>query len=372
MLSRALVLLFVLLPVTLGAQPIEGAAQRYAFQPGDKVLYQTELAKCPVGELLPDIGVAKGAYECARFRDRIWLRPLDMGTVLAVPFPEPVPAEFSLEFPIWIAAKGCPYVEVRLHTDQQMLRLHQPMAYAYGSLAGAHLACDMARFGVRDDPGQIRFDLSAPLGKETVHRIAIQVRRGLLRFFVDGRRVAQRPFHPRKPIAGLSLYFYRTYDAPVPYAEAPALVGNLRLATYSTAEAVPAAEQDLIRDLGAVATPEGLKVTLSEAILFDFGKWTLKPGARETLDKLARLAKLRRGRIRVEGHTDNVGGERFNQVLSELRAHVVALALARRGIDARRLVPRGFGENRPVASNDTEQGRARNRRVEVILENAQS
>lgn len=361
-------LLFVLLPLTVPAAGLEGAAERYPYQPGDKILFQTDLAKCPVGELLPDIGVAKGAYECARFRDRIWIRPQDQGTILAVPFPTALPKDFSLEFPVWIADQGCPYVELRLHTPQQMGKLHEALAYAYGALVGAHLACDKARFGVRDDPGRIAFELSAPLRKQTVHRIAIQVRRGLLRFYVDGRRVAQRPFRPRAPIAGLSLYFYKTYGTSVPYAKAPALVGDLRLATYRQAEAVPQAEQDLIRDLGAVNTPEGLKITLSEAILFDFGQWVLKPKANETLDKLARLARLRKGRIRVEGHTDNVGGARFNRVLSELRAHVVALALARRGVDARRLVPRGYGETRPVASNASEAGRARNRRVEIILE----
>lgn len=369
MLQRLLPLLSTLLflPLTAAATGIEGAAERYAYQPGDKVLLQTDLRRCPVGELLPEMGVVKGAYECARFQNRIWIRPLDMGTILSLAFPKTLPKDFSLEFPVWVAAQGCPYVELRLHSADQMLRMNEAMAYAYGSLAGAHLACDKARFGLRDDPGQLRFDLSAPLARETVHRIAIQVRRGLLRFYVDGKRVAQRPFHPRRPIGGLSLYFYRTYGTPKPYAEAPALVGDLRLATYSQAEAVPQAERDLIRDLGAVKTPEGLKITLSEAILFDFGKWQLKPAAQATLKKLARLANLRKGRIRVEGHTDDVGPPRFNLVLSELRAHVVALALARLGVDARRLAPKGFGESRPVMPNDSDAHRARNRRVEVIL-----
>ncbi|RMG51099.1 MAG: OmpA family protein, partial [Gammaproteobacteria bacterium] len=89
--------------------------------------------------------------------------------------------------------------------------------------------------------------------------------------------------------------------------------------------------------------------------------------AARTLDRLAQLAQVRKGEIRIEGHTDNVGSPAFNRVLSELRAHVVALALARRGVKATRLQPRGWGDSRPVAPNDSAKNRAKNRRVEVIF-----
>jgi outer membrane protein OmpA-like peptidoglycan-associated protein len=216
-------------------------------------------------------------------------------------------------------------------------------------------------------PGRLRFGLGAHLGKGRIHRIAIQARRSQIRFYVDGNMVGHAPFNPDAPLGSLSFYFGRHAGSPTPYADAPALVGDIRLAVYSRGEAVPQAEKDLIRDLGAVQTPAGLKVTLSEAILFDFGKWTLKPDADQTLERLAQLARLRKGAIRVEGHTDNVGTPAFNRVLSELRAHVVALALARRGVSAARLHPRGWGDSRPVAPNDSAANRARNRRVEVIF-----
>jgi len=364
--------LVLTLPILAYAAKIEGGAERRDFTPGDAVVFATRLVECPVGEAVPELAVGRGAYECARFENRIWLRPLNAPTVVYAVMPKPVDGDFSLEFPVWLAEDGCAYVDVRLHNEQQMTRFDDnPNAFVEGAFLGAHLICsrEPSGFGSRNSPGRIRFDIGTRLKKERIHRVALQVRRGQARFYIDGRRVGMRPFRASEPIAGLSLYFARAYETATPYADAPALVGDIRLASYPQAESVPEAERDLIRDLGAVQTPEGLKITLAESILFDFGDWHLRPGALDALDKVAGLARLRTGKVRVEGHTDNVGGERVNQMLSELRAHVVALALARRGVDATRLEPRGFGETRPVASNDTEAGRARNRRVEILLEN---
>ncbi|RMD78334.1 MAG: OmpA family protein [Gammaproteobacteria bacterium] len=363
-------LLWLAAPAQAGGLGIQGGAERYRYEPGDQVLYQSHLADCPVGEYPPDWRLARGAFECARFRDRIWLRPLEAPTVLFLAFPRPLPPEFSLEFPVWVAEDGCPFVEFRLHTGDHLRRLAQdPNAYAGGALLGGHLSCEAnpSAFGARDLPGELRFELRTRLAHGTMHRIAVQVRRGQARFYVDGRRVAHRPFRPGQRPAGLSLYFYKHFETSTPYADAPVLVGDLRVAGYSRPEAAPGPEQDLIRELGAQETPEGLKVTLGEALLFDLGDWHLKAGARPTLEKLARLAALRRGTIRVEGHTDDRGPERFNQVLSELRAHVVALELARLGVDPKRLAVKGYGERRPLVPNDSEAHRARNRRVEVIL-----
>lgn len=349
---------------TVQAAGIEGGAERYRFEPGDQVLYEAPLDRCPVGELLPDWKVKKGGYECARFRDRMWIRPLEHGTLMALPLPAPLPEQFSLEFTARNFKPGLPYLRFAL------LAQDHPSGWEGALIAGVVATKDKSLFGAKD---QVRGTLDCcwnfhrPIPAEHDHRIAVQVRRGQVRFFVDGDRVGHLPFHPEKPPKVLTLYFAKAVESNVPFPDAPVLVRSIRIATYTTSEATPEAEQDLIKDLGAVETKEGLKVTLAEAILFDFGQWALKPAARETLGKLAKLAKLRRGTVRVEGHTDDVGSERFNRVLSELRAHVVALALARLGVDPKRLEPKGFGESRPVAPNDSDANRARNRRVEVIL-----
>jgi outer membrane protein OmpA-like peptidoglycan-associated protein len=113
----------------------------------------------------------------------------------------------------------------------------------------------------------------------------------------------------------------------------------------------------------------GLIVSLSD-VLFDFNQATLKPGAREKLSKLAGILLAYPGNfhIEIEGHTDAVGSQGYNQKLSEDRAESVRGYLVQGGIPGERIVAvRGLGEVRPVATNDTAEGRQRNRRVEIVI-----
>jgi outer membrane protein OmpA-like peptidoglycan-associated protein len=113
----------------------------------------------------------------------------------------------------------------------------------------------------------------------------------------------------------------------------------------------------------------GLIVNLSD-VLFDFNQASLKPGAREKLSKLAGILLAYPGsfHIEVEGHTDAVGSQDYNQRLSEDRAQSVSNYLLRGGISSDRVVAvRGFGKLRPVATNDTPEGRQMNRRVEIVI-----
>jgi OOP family OmpA-OmpF porin len=102
-------------------------------------------------------------------------------------------------------------------------------------------------------------------------------------------------------------------------------------------------------------------------INFDSGKWDIKNDALPTLKEVAAMLKLAPElKIGVEGHTDNSGSAEFNQTLSENRAKSVAAAIAESGIDMARLQPRGFGQDRAIADNRSEEGRAKNRRVELV------
>jgi outer membrane protein OmpA-like peptidoglycan-associated protein len=114
-------------------------------------------------------------------------------------------------------------------------------------------------------------------------------------------------------------------------------------------------------------TPRGLVVTMAD-VLFDTGKYTLKPLARERLAKVAGIILGHPGlKLEVEGHTDSVGSDEFNQLLSEKRAATVRDYLVSQGIPMNSVVARGFGKAQPVAPNETAAGRARNRRVELIV-----
>jgi outer membrane protein OmpA-like peptidoglycan-associated protein len=111
----------------------------------------------------------------------------------------------------------------------------------------------------------------------------------------------------------------------------------------------------------------GLIVNLSD-VLFDTGSATLKPGARE---KLARVSGILLSHpeltLQVEGHTDSVGDEAYNQRLSESRADSVRSYLIAQGIQTSAVSTKGFGMSQPVASNDTAAGRQQNRRVELVV-----
>ncbi|MGD0299872.1 MAG: OmpA family protein [Bryobacteraceae bacterium] len=114
-------------------------------------------------------------------------------------------------------------------------------------------------------------------------------------------------------------------------------------------------------------TARGLIVNMSD-VLFDTAKYSLRPAARE---KLARVAGILSGhpglRLQVEGYTDSVGGDDYNQLLSENRASSVRDYLTGAGIPTASVTSKGFGKTEPVASNDTSAGRQQNRRVELVV-----
>lgn len=114
---------------------------------------------------------------------------------------------------------------------------------------------------------------------------------------------------------------------------------------------------------------DGINVTFGAGILFDVNKYDLRSEARTEITRMAEiLAKYPDTYVRIEGHTDADGSESYNQTLSERRASAVTAYLTEKGISVGRLKDFGFGESRPVASNESSEGKQANRRVEVIIE----
>jgi len=130
-----------------------------------------------------------------------------------------------------------------------------------------------------------------------------------------------------------------------------------------------------LSDLKADVTPERIRVNLSADVLFDFDKADLKPAAEGSLGELVTVVKAYPdATIDIEGHTDAKGADAYNQALSERRAAAVAQWLVAHGAgDASRLRTKGWGRTRPIAPNtkadgsDDPEGRAKNRRVEVVV-----
>jgi len=115
-------------------------------------------------------------------------------------------------------------------------------------------------------------------------------------------------------------------------------------------------------------TERGLVLTFDNELLFKFDSDEILPEQKKNLDKIAEfLEKNVARKVSVEGHADGTGEDDYNLDLSQRRAKAVRKALADRSVSESRIEAVGFGETKPVASNDTSEGRRKNRRVEVII-----
>jgi len=143
-------------------------------------------------------------------------------------------------------------------------------------------------------------------------------------------------------------------------------------AQQARAEAAALAESERklreeLADLQAQETERGIVLTLGD-VLFDVDEATLKAGATQSLARLVRFLKEYPDRqVLVEGHTDSTGTEQYNLGLSQRRADSVVQFLTLNGVAPERAIATGYGKAYPVASNETAEGRQRNRRVEIVI-----
>lgn len=157
---------------------------------------------------------------------------------------------------------------------------------------------------------------------------------------------------------------------PAPRAETPS-----RPAAPAVAPTLVEAPRPAPVPIAVAAIPEPRRqaVTLGADASFDTGKADLKPEGQAMLDQLVvKLKEINFDAIAITGHTDNVGSDVANQRLSERRALAVKTYLAKHGIDQARIKTAGRGKASPIADNKTAQGRARNRRVEVVITGTRS
>lgn len=113
---------------------------------------------------------------------------------------------------------------------------------------------------------------------------------------------------------------------------------------------------------------EGIKMTFDSGLLFGFDSYSISEATRKNLDNMAEVLKdYEDTDILIEGHTDSVGDEQYNQNLSEKRAEAVSDYLRQHKVKRKRLRTVGYGENQPIASNDDQAGQKLNRRVEVVI-----
>jgi outer membrane protein OmpA-like peptidoglycan-associated protein len=150
--------------------------------------------------------------------------------------------------------------------------------------------------------------------------------------------------------------------APVPSPSAPGKADQ---------EAMAREALDKLNTGGVTVHEEarGTVIMLPGAVLFTTGKSTLMPGAKERLNRVADVLKdYPNKKIVVEGHTDSTGKAAMNDRLSQQRADSVKDYLMTRGVPSKQITTKGFGASHPIATNSTSEGRAENRRVEIIIE----
>jgi outer membrane protein OmpA-like peptidoglycan-associated protein len=123
-----------------------------------------------------------------------------------------------------------------------------------------------------------------------------------------------------------------------------------------------------MKDAEVIREGEGIIIRFNEKVLFAYDRSDLNASAKTNLDKLnSILIKYPETNITIIGHTDNKGSDSYNQTLSEARANSVTMYAGLNGVNTARLTPLGKGESDPIAVNDTEEGRASNRRVEFVI-----
>ncbi len=139
------------------------------------------------------------------------------------------------------------------------------------------------------------------------------------------------------------------------------------LARQQTAEMRERLKTQLNQVLQTRESARGLIVNMSD-VLFDFNKYTLKPETREKLAKVSGILLAYPGlKMQVEGYTDNIGSDEYNQRLSDQRAGAVRDYLETQGVSQGNITSQGFGKTHPIADNSTNSGRAQNRRVEMVV-----
>ncbi len=149
--------------------------------------------------------------------------------------------------------------------------------------------------------------------------------------------------------------------------EAEAAAGSAQ-AQARAATAQTQATQAELQALQAKQTERGMVLTLGNNVLFDSGSDSLKPGATDSLDRVSQFLQNHAAiNVRIEGHTDSIGSDDYNQGLSERRAQAVARTLENDGVASGRIQAVGRGKELPVASNSSASGRQQNRRVEIVF-----
>lgn len=316
-------------------QKIDASYAKYDFIPGDEVIFEDDLRGEQKGEFPSKWDLIQGNAEIAQINGEntiaiigyTYITPLFKNKSFTLP------DAFTLEFDILLDDKEGENSIEFLDSENQ-------------PIASSLFWKDNNRF-------LLNWDLSS--GEKTSedtydnsrgwHHYALSFNKRAMKVYMDAKRVANIPNINGKP-AKVRFFARGSEDNSALH------IRNIRIAQG----AVPLYDR-LMTD-GRIVT---------YGIIFDIGKATIKPESMGTINEIYGILKRSPDlKFSIEGHTDNTGNSKLNQTLSESRAAAVMESLLQMGIEGSRLTAKGYGMDKPIDSNDTDEGRAKNRRVEFV------
>lgn len=319
--------------------PGEGAEVNYDFEAGTDVILSEDYSGDNVGDFPRGFEFVRGNWEVAEWQGRRLLRNTSDAGTIRIPLPESLPERFTIETEAHLPHGN---QQLGLYTTAFDTRASQFQGQ-YFNIAGNH-GTGVAGRG----EGTVEALQDDERLQEELIPVRIMVDGTYAKVYVGERRVANVP--NAEFARGDALQIENLYFAS---PENPILIGPIRVAAGG-------------RDLYDVLEAKG-RVTVDD-ILFDTNAATIQPSSAEPLGEIAAMLQEHADlSLLIQGHTDDQGGFEHNMTLSKERAAAVkAWLVEEQGISADRLKTIGLGSTQPVASNDTEDGRAQNRRVELV------
>jgi outer membrane protein OmpA-like peptidoglycan-associated protein len=317
-----------------GGRPGTGAWVNYDFVPGDIVMFYEDYSNERVGNFPRRLELVNGNWEVVEWQGARYVRATTEGAIV-IPLPAALPERFTLEFPASVQ-HGNASLRISTSPIGEYAGSAPTLAYAEGGL----------RPEKRTGPDTMTTKRDAVRGEVMVN-VRIMADGDYMKMYLDDHRVANAP----------NAVFPRTdriyLTAGWAYDEMPIMIGTVRIAAGGL-ELYDRLDRD-----GRVAT---------HGILFATDSDVIRPESTPTLTEIGgMLERYPDLRLTIEGHTDSQGDEAHNQDLSNRRAQAVkAYLVESHKVDAGRLATAGLGEGQPVADNGTSEGRAQNRRVELV------
>ncbi len=328
---------------------LESAYAKSDFVPGDELIFADDLASEQSGEFPSKWDLFDGSAEIASFQgsNSIYVDPKATILPLMKDMNAYLPDVFTIEFDILIDDPGEQWGQYEIYLYNESFESHGYIcAVTFGLYGGQGLDWTYKAPG-NPEPRRGELDTGPLLRKREWNHVAISFNKRAFKLYFNGERRINIPSMEAPKRIALRYGCHGTHKPEQPFA-----IKDFRICQG----AVPLYDRMLT---------DGKIVTYG--ITFDVGKSTLKPESMTEINRIAQLMKDNPSlKFSVEGHTDATGNATLNQTLSDARSKAVVDKLVELGVTADRLQAAGKGQNNPIADNNTDEGRAKNRRVEFV------